>query len=193
MPPYKINAVDRKKNAGKGERERERGRERERENKCQTERKAGSTYDTYLVVFMSVHKAGKGRGDKNGKKAVMSNRKRETKLLQKTSIHSSRPVQHASAAGTTHRVHRRPFVAQVTKLTGRARVEGVVVDVVAATAKADANPVLDVLENVVEDLRIERFQDGDTSVLHVVHVVVCRATPRNKTKTHGDVRKQNKK
>lgn len=42
-------------------------------------------------------------------------------------------------------------------LTRRAFIEGVVVDTVAGTAEADADPVLDVLENVVVDVRVERF------------------------------------
>lgn len=57
-------------------------------------------------------------------------------------------------------------------LTSCAAFEGVVVDVVVTTPQADADTILGIFDVVVVDLGIERFQDGNTGVLHVVDYVV---------------------
>lgn len=68
--------------------------------------------------------------------------------------------------------HRQAQGVDLTSLTLGTFVEYVVVDVIVAAAQADADSVLDVGERVVVDFRVEGLQDGDTGVLHVVHVVI---------------------
>lgn len=49
--------------------------------------------------------------------------------------------------------------------------EDVVVDVVVPTSQANADPVLDVSERVLVYLGVERFEDGEPGIFHVVDVV----------------------
>ena len=103
----------------------------------------------------------------------------EERVLQVTHIlfEVSFPLNSRDQLRSRVNSHYRQFATNYGQaLTFGAFIEHVVVHVVVPSAQADTDAVLDVREGVVVDIGVERLQNGQTGVLHVINNIVFAGT-----------------